>query len=172
VSKSISPEVLGNVELARAELLLAKGQFQTAAEEAQRSAAHLADAHVDENSAVALVKEADALEMLGRRPDALRTCQEAERLAARTPNPLPALSARLAVWRLTGDSDSNVPADLHARVVSVKNPELSIEEDFDRAMRAKRTGAANAKSLFDAVAAKAASQGYLTMSRRARALAQ
>ncbi len=172
VTTSISPEVLGNVELARAELLLAKGHFQTAAEEAKRSAAHFTDAHVDENSAVALVREADALAMLGRNSEALRMCHEAERLATRTPNPLPALSARLAVWELTGDSDSNVPADLHASVVSLKNPELSLEEDFDRAMRARRTSAPNVKRLFDGVATKAASQGYLTMARRARALEQ
>jgi hypothetical protein len=62
--------------------------------------------------------------------------------------------------------------DLHASVVSLKNPELSLEEDFDRAMRAKRTGAPNSKRLFDALAAKAASRGYRTMSQRARALEQ
>ncbi len=152
VSASIAPEVLGNIELARAELLLAKGQFQTAAEEAKRSAEHFTNAHLDEDSAVALVTQADALEMLGRNSDALRTCQDAEQRAARIPNPLPVLAARLAAWRLTGNSDSNVPADLHASVVSQRNPELSLEEDFDWARRAKRTGAPNAKRLLDAVA--------------------
>jgi hypothetical protein len=110
--------------------------------------------------------------MLGRNSDALALCQEAERRAARIPNPIPILSARLAVWSLTGDTDSNVPWDLHAKVVSLRNPELSLEEDFHRALRAKRVGAANANRLLDAVAAKAASQGYLTMSRRARSLEQ
>ena len=71
-----------------------------------------------------------------------------------------------------GASDSKVPPDLHAKVVSLKNPELSIEEDFDRAMRAKRTGASNAKALFHALASQAASRGYLTMSRRAHSLEQ
>lgn len=170
VSASISPEVLGSVALARAELLLAQGQFQKAVEEAKRSAADFTNAHLDESSARALVTEADALEMLGRNSDALAACQQAEREAARTPNPVPILSARLAAWRLTGDSDTNVPVDLHANVASLKNPELSLGEDFDRAMRAKRTGARNAKQLFDALAAKAASRGYLTMSRRARSL--
>ena len=166
------PENLGNVELARAELWLAKGQFQQAADEAKRSAADFMNAHQDENSALALVTEADALEMLGRNSDALAICQEAERRAARIPDPVPVLRARLAVWSLTGSSDSSVPSDLHAKVANLRNPELSIEEDFDRAMRAKRIGGSNAKSLLDALAGRAASQGYLTMSRRAHSLEQ
>jgi DNA-binding winged helix-turn-helix (wHTH) protein/tetratricopeptide (TPR) repeat protein len=171
-TSSSSPEALGSVELARAELLLAQGQFQKAEQEAQRSAVDFNNAHLDEKSAQALVTEADALRMLGRNADALALCQEAERSAARIPNPVPILSARLAVWSLTGDTDSNVPADLHAKVASLKNPELSLEEQFDRAMRAKRTGAPNARNLFEALAGQAAGQGYLTMSRRARSLAQ
>jgi DNA-binding winged helix-turn-helix (wHTH) protein/tetratricopeptide (TPR) repeat protein len=171
-SANIAPEVLGNVGLARAELLLAKGQFQQSADEAKRSAAAFNNAHEDENLALALVTEADALEMIGRNSDALAICQQAERSAARIPNPLPILSARLAVWRLTGNSDSNVPADLHASVVNLKNPELSLKEDFDRAIRARRVGAANGRRLFDALATKAASNGYVTMSRRARSLEQ
>jgi len=170
VSPSIAPEVLGNIEQARAELLLAKGQFQNAAQEAQRASEHFTNAHLDEDSAVALVTEADALEMLGRNSDALRTCQDAEQRAARIPNPLPIVAARLAAWRLTGNSDSNVPADLHASIARLQNPELSLEEDFDWARRAKRIGASNAKRLLDAVATKAANHGYLTMSRRARSL--
>jgi DNA-binding winged helix-turn-helix (wHTH) protein/TolB-like protein len=165
-----APEALGSVELARAELLLAEGQFQKAEQQAQRSAVDFNNAHLDEKSAMALVSEADALRMMARNSDALALCQEAERRAARIPNPVPILSARLAVWSLTGDTDSNVPADLHAKVVSLKNPELLLQEQFDRAMRAKRTGAPSAKSLFDALAGRAASQGYLTMSRRARSL--
>jgi tetratricopeptide (TPR) repeat protein len=168
----IAPEVLGNVELARAELLLAKGQFQQSADEAKRSAADFMNAHEDENSALALITEADALEMIGRNSDALAICQEAERRAARIPNPVPVLRARLAVWSLSGNAVSSVPPDLHAKVVSLKNPELLLEEDFDRAMRAKRIGAPNAKSLLDALAGRAASQGYLTMSRRAHSLEQ
>ena len=170
VSASIAPEVLGKIELARAELLFARGQFQQSVDEAKRSAADFNKAHEDENSALALVTEANALEMIGRNSDALAICRQAERSAARVPNPLPILSARLAVWRLSGDSDSNVPADLHASVVNLKDPELSLEEDFDRAIRAKRVGAPNARRLFDALATKAASQGYKTMSRRARSL--
>jgi DNA-binding winged helix-turn-helix (wHTH) protein/tetratricopeptide (TPR) repeat protein len=164
------PERLGSFELARAELLLAQGKFQPAADEAKRSAADFANAHLGENSATALVLEADALEMLGRDSDALAIAQEAERRAAGSPDPVAKVLAHLATWRLSGASDASVPPDLHAKVVSLKSPELSLEEDFDRAMRAKRTGAPNTSRLFHALANRAAEQGYLSMSRRARSL--
>jgi DNA-binding winged helix-turn-helix (wHTH) protein/tetratricopeptide (TPR) repeat protein len=166
------PEGLARIELARAELLLAKGQFQRAAEEAKRSSGDFSNARRYENSAMALVTEADALEMLGRTADALAACQEAESRAARTPDPVPSALARLAAWRLSGDSGSNVPADLEAKVASLRNPELSLESDFDRALRAKRIGTPGANRLFHAVADQAAARGYLTMSRRARSLEQ
>jgi len=164
------PERLGSFELARAELLIAKGQFQPAAEEAKRSAADFANAHLGEDSATALVREADAVEMLGRASDALAIAQEAERRAEESPNPVAKVLAHLASWRLAGASDASVPADLHTKVVSLKSPELALEEDFDRAMRAKRTGAPNASQLFQALANRAAKLGYVTMSRRARSL--
>jgi len=164
------PERLGSVELARAELLLARGQFQPAAEQAKLSAADFANAHLGENSARALVREADALEMLGQASDALAIVQEAERRAEVSPDPAAKVLARLASWRLAGASDANVPADLHDRVVRLKSPELALEEDFDRAMRAKRTGGSNASRLFQALANRAAEQGYVSLSRRARAL--
>jgi len=157
--------------LARAELLLAKGEFQQAAAEAQRSSVDFASAHLNEKSAMALVTEADALEMLGRDSDSLRACQDAEQKAARIPNPLPVLLAHLTAWSLTGDSDASVPADLHAKVASLSNPELSLREDFDRAMHAKRTARPDANRLFQALANRAANQGYLTLSRRASKLA-
>ncbi len=166
ISASVSPEVQGTVELARAELLFAKDQFQPAAEEAQRSATDFNNAHEDEHSAMALVTGAHAVEMTGRNSEALALCQEAERRAARVPNPVPVLRAQLAVWSLSGGTDSNVPADLHAKVVSLKNPELSLEEEFDRAMRAKRTGGHGAQQLFQNLANRAQSLGYLTLSRR------
>jgi DNA-binding winged helix-turn-helix (wHTH) protein/tetratricopeptide (TPR) repeat protein len=166
------PEGQARIELARAELLLAHKEFQRAAEEAKRSAGDFSNAHLDENSAMALVTEANALEMLGRTSDALATCQEAESRAARSPDPVPSTLARLAAWRLSADSGSNVPADLEAKVASLKNPELSLESDFDRALRAKRTGTPGANRLFHALADQAAARGYLTMSRRARSLEQ
>jgi len=166
------PEDQGSIELARAELLLAQGVFQQAADQAQRAAADFATAHLDEKSAAALVTKADALEMLGRNSDALQASEEAEKRAARIPYPLAVTSARLAVWRLSGASDSQVPANLHATVVSLKNPELALAEDFDRAVRARRVGSPNARRLFETLTNKAASQGYLTLSRRARSLEQ
>lgn len=166
------PEGLARIELARAELLLAKGQFQQAAQEAKRSAADFSNAHLDENAAMALVTEANALEMLGRTSDALRMCQEAESRAVRSPYPLAVTRVRLAAWQLSGDSGPNVPADLEAKVASLRNPELSLEEDLDRALRAKRTGIPGAHRLFHEVADQAAARGYLTMARRARSLEQ
>ena len=164
------PEGLGNVELARAELLLVKGQFQAAAEEAKRSAADFSNAHLDEGSATALVMESNALEMLGREPEALAISQEAQRRAAQSPDPAANALARLACWRLSAKSDANVPPDLHALVVGLKSPELSLEEDFDRAMRAKRAGSPSAGRLFHALANQAAGHGYISLSQRARAL--
>jgi tetratricopeptide (TPR) repeat protein len=166
------PEGLGRIELARAELLLAQGQFQQAAEEAKHSAADFSNAHLDENAALALVTEANALEMLGQTSDALRTCQEAESRAARSPYPLAVTRVRLAAWRLSGDGDSTVPADLEATVASLRNPELSLEKEFDRALRAKRMRTPNTQRLAHEVADQAAARGYLTMARRARSLEQ
>jgi tetratricopeptide (TPR) repeat protein len=160
----------GGLELARAELLLAKGQYQPAAEQAKRSAEDFSNAHLDENSATALVTEANALEMLGRTSDALQTCQEAERRASRNPAPVASTLARLAAWQLSADSGANVPPDLEAKVVSLRNPELALEEDFDRALRAKRSASPGANRMFHALADEAAAHGYLTMSRRAHAM--
>jgi DNA-binding winged helix-turn-helix (wHTH) protein/tetratricopeptide (TPR) repeat protein len=162
----------GRIELARAELLLAKGQFQQGAAEAKRSAVDFGNAHLDENAAMALVTEANALEMLGQTSDALVTCQEAESKAARSPYPLAVTRVRLAAWRLSGDGGSAVPADLEAKVASLRNPELSLEKDFDRALRAKRTRTPGTQRLAHEVADQAAARGYLTMARRARSLEQ
>ena len=169
-SQTLAPELLGSIELARAELSLAQGQFQKSADDAKRSAVDFNSAHEDENSALALLTEADALQMLGRNSDALALSQEAERRAARIPNPVPVLRARLAVWSMSGDTASNVPSDLHQKVVSLKNPELALQEDFDRAIRAKRTGAPGAGALFTSLASRAASYGYITLSRRATSM--
>ena len=166
------PEGSATIELARAELLLAKGLFQQAAENAKRSAADFGNIRLQENAALALVTEANALEMLGQTSDALRTCQEAESRAARSPYPLAVTRARLTAWHLDTKSAPNVPADLEAKVQTLKNPELSLEEDFGRALRAKRTGAPDAKPLFQAVATQAQARGYLTLERRARSLEQ
>jgi tetratricopeptide (TPR) repeat protein len=166
------PEGLATIELARAELLLAKGQFQKAVEEAKRSAADFGTARLDEKAAMALVTEANALEMLGRTSDALVTCQEAESRAARSPYALAVTRVRLAAWRLSGDGGSAVPVDLEAKVASLRNPELSLEKEFDRALRAKRTRTPGTQQLAREVAHQAAARGYVTMARSARSLEQ
>jgi tetratricopeptide (TPR) repeat protein len=166
------PEGLATIELARAELLLAKGQFLKAAEDAKRSAADFGAARLDENAAMALVTEANALEMLGQTSGALVTCQQAESRAARSPYELAVTRVRLAAWRLSGDGGSTVPADLEAKVASLRNPELSLEEEFDRALRAKRRRTPGTQRLAREVAYQAAAHGYLTLARRARSLEQ
>jgi DNA-binding winged helix-turn-helix (wHTH) protein/tetratricopeptide (TPR) repeat protein len=165
------PQGQGMVDLARAELLLAQGQFERAATEANRSAAHMSDARQPEDSARAYLVAADALDMLGKKSDAAQACANAERQAAQSPDPLSLPSVRLASWRLR-DSDANEPADLRSSIARLQNTELSLAEDFTRALRAKRSAAPNARRLFDALADQAATHGYLTLSRRARALGQ
>lgn len=167
VIDSASPEIQANVDLARAELFLAKRQFEQAAAAARKSSTDFSTAHQDAESAGALLTEADALDMLGRNSEALKLCQEAERKAVPFPNPVPGLRARLAVWSLSGQTDSDVPADLHAKVASLNNPELSLEEDYARAERAKRTGSGKTRALFQALENRARNLGYLTLSRRA-----
>jgi len=75
----------------------------------------------------------------------------------------------LLAWRLDEQSSSLIPDALHAAVEGLKDRELSLEEDLDRAIRAKRGGVPQARQLFEAVASRAANQGYLSMSRRAPA---
>lgn len=164
------PEAQGAIELARAELLLAKGQFQPAADEARRSAAHFSAAHLHENSARAMVVEAKALDLLGKTPETLQISKLAQAEAAQTPDPTTAATAGLLAWRL--GSDSSEPADLRASIAALKNPELTLEEDLALALRAKRSGVSNANPMLAAVANRAARAGYLTLSRRTLALAQ
>lgn len=163
------PETQGAIELARAELLLAKGQFQQAANEARRSAADFSAAHLHESSGHALVVEANALDLLGRIPEALQASKLAQGEAAQTPDPATAATAGLIAWRL--GSDSHEPADLRASIAALKNPELTLEEDLALALRAKRSGVSNANPMLAALASRAAGAGYLTLSRRALALA-
>jgi DNA-binding winged helix-turn-helix (wHTH) protein/tetratricopeptide (TPR) repeat protein len=164
------PEGSGSIELARAELLLAKGQFQQAAEEAKRSAADFAIAHLAENSATALVTEANALEMLGREPEASTISEEAVRRAAQSQDPIANMRARLTNWCLSGTFDTTEPANMRAKVSSLRSADLSLEEEFDRAIRAKRTGSLRASQLLQAIADRATLRGYVTMSLRARLL--
>lgn len=167
---SAIPEAQGTTQLADAELLLAKARFEQAAERARLSAEAFSNAHLHEKSARALVVEARALETSGKSSDARRVLTQAQQEAAQTPDPTTIAKVRLAVWRLTG-ADSQEPADLHASIAKLKNPELSLEEDLARAVVARRRGTPTAERLFEAVASRAASAGYLTLSRSALALA-
>ena len=164
------PEGRGTIELARAELLFARNQFQLASEEANRSAADFNAAHLSGNAAIAMVVEANALDMLGNSARARQISHDALQIAGLRSEPLAASWARLAVWRLADQPGFRVPAALHSDVASLKDPELMLEEELDSAVRAKRAGLAEAKQLFQKVANRAANQGYLTMSRRARLL--
>jgi tetratricopeptide (TPR) repeat protein len=166
------PEMVGTVELARAELFLARSQFAEANEAAKKSAAAFDKANLDVESARAFTAQADALEMSGRLGEALAACREAEQRAARTPNQLSLAFARLAEWRLAADPGAVLPAELKARVASLRNPELDLAVAYAGAMRARRTHAANSRRLFEVLASAAANRGYVTLSRRALALGE
>jgi DNA-binding winged helix-turn-helix (wHTH) protein/tetratricopeptide (TPR) repeat protein len=164
------PELAGSVALARAELLLAGGQFEEANTAAKSATAAFGKANLDVESAQALMVQADALEMLGRREEALAASLEAERSAARTPNKLPAAFARLAEWRFAPDSSAVLPPDLKATIASLRNPELDLAEKYARAMRARNAQTAASLPLFHDLADTAAKRGYVTLSRRALSL--
>jgi hypothetical protein len=78
---------------------------------------------------------------------------------------------RLRSWWLR-ESDASEPADLRSSIARLHSPDLSLEEELARALRAKRSGARDARPMFDAVANRAATAGFISLSRRARALAQ
>jgi tetratricopeptide (TPR) repeat protein len=164
------PEMTGAVELARAEFLLATGQFAEANEAARKSAAAFDKANLDVESAKALMAQADALEMSGRLDEARAACREAEQRAARTPNQLSMAFARLAEWRLAANSGAALPAELKAKIASLRNPRLDLAAMYAGAMRAKRAGVANSRRLFQDLATAAANRGYVTLSGRALAL--
>jgi len=165
------PRAQGAIELARAELLLAKDQFQQAAEEAERSAAHFSAAHQHEDVCRALILQAEAFDRMGKSSDALEPAKQAQKEAAQTRDPAISAAVRLIAWRL-GAPGSREPADLHSSIAGLNNLEVSIAEDLDRAVLAKRAGTPNAGRLFQALQARAAAAGYLTLSRRAHALTQ
>jgi ATP/maltotriose-dependent transcriptional regulator MalT len=166
------PELVGTVELARAEFFLAKSQFTEANEAAKKSTAAFDKANLDIESVEALTAQADALEMSGKLGEALAACREAEQRAARTPNQLSMAFARLAQWRLSADSGAVLPAELKAKIASLRNPRLDLAALYAGAMRAKRAGVANSRRLFQELGSAAASRGYLTLSRRTLALGE
>jgi tetratricopeptide (TPR) repeat protein len=161
------PEIEGTLALARAEWLLAGGKFEEANKAAKSASVAFSKANLDVESAQALTAQADALEMLGRRDEALASSLEAVQSAARTPNKLPLAFARLAEWRLAADSSAALPSDLKATIASLRNPELDLAEKYARAMRARNAQVATSLPLFHDLADAAAKRGYVTLSRRA-----
>jgi tetratricopeptide (TPR) repeat protein len=164
------PENQGEEALARAELWIAKGQFQNAAQEAAKAAAAFDKAHLDDETTRAFVTSADALEMAGRGADAMGACREAGKRASLTPNEESMALAQLCSWRIGLGGDDAVPGKLQAIVTKLGNPELTLELDYARARRAKRRGTANYRAICREVADAARRLGYITLSRRVASL--
>jgi len=158
----------GAVQLAQAQLSIAKGQFAAAGQAAAKAAAAFDRAHLDGQSAIALVTAADALEMSHRDADAVAACREGELRAARTPDQFPIAVARLCTWRFSADTGSL--RDLQTLVAQAHNPEVQLIADYSRAVRAKRAGDRNYRVLSDTVSTAAGTLGYGTLSRRAASL--
>lgn len=165
-----SPESQGAEALARAELGIAKGQFQNAAQEAEKAAAAFDKAHLDDESARAFVTAADALEMAGRSSDAVGACGNAEKRASLTPNEMSLALAQVCTWRAGATPGDAVPSNLKAMILKSRNPELKLELDYARAVRAKRVSAANYRVLSREVADVAGKLGYVSLARRAASL--
>lgn len=166
-----APESQGAVELTRAELWIAKGQFQNATRAAEKAAASFDKAHLDERATRAFVTAADALEMSNRKADALAACREGEKRAALTPNQVSIATAQICSWRLFPGAGNTVPNELQAKIAKLHNPELTLNLEYARALRAKRLGLPNYRVPFRKLADAAAKSGYLTLSRQAAALA-
>ena len=118
------PEISGNIELARAELLLAQDKLDQAIAAAKKSIAGFTSANDDPDAARALILQADALELLGKRSEALAASRDAVARAAGTPNRLASAFARLAQWRLAEDSGADLPGQLQADAANLRNPEV------------------------------------------------
>jgi DNA-binding winged helix-turn-helix (wHTH) protein/tetratricopeptide (TPR) repeat protein len=89
------PEDQGALALARAEWSIAKGQYPSAAQEAEKAAAAFDKAHLDDRSTRAFVTAAGALEMSGRGSEAVAACAEAKKRANLTPNPFAKALAKI-----------------------------------------------------------------------------
>ncbi len=165
-----APENQGEEALARAELWIAKGQYQNAAQEAEKAAAAFDKAHLDDQTTRAFVTAADALEMAGRASDAMSACHEAEKRASLTSNEESMTLAQVCTWRVGAAPGNPVPDKLQAMILKLRNPELKLELDYARALRAKRINAANYLAICGEVADVAARLGYITLSRRAALL--
>jgi DNA-binding winged helix-turn-helix (wHTH) protein/TolB-like protein len=168
----MGPENVGAIALSRAELALANGQFQGAAQEAEKAAQAFDQAHLDDLATQALVTAADAFDMSGRRAEGLAACGEAGKRAGLTPNQLAGAMALVCSWRFSTGDSAAILAQLQATIGKLSNPELKLTLDYARALRMQRAGAANYRSAARELAAEAAKLGYLTLSRRAESLAK
>ena len=166
------PENAGAISLSRAELAIANGQFQAAAQAAQKAAQAFDKAHLDDLATQAFVIAADALDMSGRPAEALAACTEAGKRAALTPNELAGAMALACSWRLSAGDSTAIPAQLQAKIGKLSNPELRFMVDYARVLRMQRAGVANDRSAAHELATEAAKLGYLTLSRRAGSLAE
>jgi hypothetical protein len=162
----------GAAELARAELWIAKGQFQNAAQEAEKAAAAFDKVHLDDRATRAFVTAADALEMSNRNAEALAACREGGKRAALTPNETANASAQVCSWRLSSAPGNTVPRELQARIAKLNNPELKLNLDYACALRSKRENVPNYRELCKQLGDAAKKLGYITLAARATALAE
>jgi tetratricopeptide (TPR) repeat protein len=165
------PENQGARELARAELWIAKGQFQNAAQEAEKAAAAFDKAHLDDRATRAFVTAADSLDMSNLNADALAACREGGKRAALTPNETANASAQICSWRLSSAPGNTVPRELQARIARLTDPELKLNLDYARALRSKRANVPDYRELCKQLGDAARKLGYITLSARATALA-
>lgn len=166
------PENVGAIALSRAELAIANGQLQTAAQESAKAAQAFDKAHLDDLATQAFVTAADALDMSGRQAEALAACGEAGKRAGLTPNELAGAMALVCSWRLSTGESATIPAQLQAKIARLSNPELKSTLDYARALRMKRAGGANYRVAAREIAAEAVKLGYVTLSRRAASLVE
>ena len=71
--------------------------------------------------------------MSGRNDEALTACQEAEKRAGRTPNPIP-----IALARLCSCTGKTIPRQLQAVIANLHNPELTSRLEHARAAQARQ----------------------------------
>jgi len=166
------PEDIGVIALSRAELAVANGQFQTAAQAAEKAAQAFDKAHLDDLATQGFVTAADAFDLSGRHAEALAACREAGKRAALTPNELAGAMALICAWRFSTGESTAIPAQLQAKVAKLAIPELRLTLDYTRALRLKRAGAANYRTVARELAAESGKLGYVTLSRRAEGLVE
>jgi tetratricopeptide (TPR) repeat protein len=163
------PEDQGDLALARAELRIAQGQFMNAAQEAEKAATLFDKVQRDDLAVRAFTTAADAFDMSNRAADALAACREGGKRAALTPNETAHASAQICSWRLS-ELSKPIPSELQASIQKLHNPELRLNLEYARALRAQRLNAPGYRELCSQLAGEARKLGYVTLSLRAAAL--